>query len=343
MDSVEYTCKYKKQFEFKGEKRNNMNIGVIGSGSIATTVINSLRTIPDINVIGVYSRNIENARQLSKQFSINYFTDSIEHLCTREEIDVIYIATPHIFHKDHCLQALSFNKHVLCEKPLTINAEDTKMLSEIAKKNKLFLGEAFWTNFNPVFKSLQEINQSGIIGDFKSLITNIGGNSLNTARLVDKNMGGGALMDIGIYNINLMHELFGKHYLSTASTWIKGESGVDLQHNLSFTYASGVSTSLSATIQAKTLNGALISASQGYIEIDHVSEFNQLVVYNNQREIIKTIKKEESMSGYEYEFIQLKNCLKEGKIEFDDMPLSKTLDILELTDKIRTDWNLEFP
>lgn len=319
-----------------------MNIGIIGSGNIARTVIKALEKLNDINISGIYSRNIENAGQLSRQFDIPFYTDSIEKLCQRTDIDVIYIATPHIFHFEHCKRALSYHKNVICEKPMTINAEDARELIHIAQTNQCFIGEAFWTCFNPVFQQIKVIKKNGLIGDFKSLISNIGGNGLATPRLVDRRLAGGALMDIGIYNINLMYEVFGTQFTQNTSTWIQGESGVDLQHNLVFTFDNQASASLSATIQAKTLNGAIISGTNGYILIDHVSECNKLEVYNNHRELIQVVAKEPNLTGYEYEFIKLKECLASGKLEFDEMPIERTLNILKLTDQIRQEWQLDF-
>lgn len=320
-----------------------MKIGIIGTGSIATIVTNTLKKLTDIHVVGIYSRTKENAQRFAQKHAIDFFTDSLEELCQRAEIDVIYVATPHIFHKEHVRIALTNRKHVLCEKPLTINEQDACDLFELAKEKKVFLGEAFWTRFNPVFQALKDIQEQQVIGEFKSLLANIGGYGLNSSRLTEKALAGGALLDIGVYNLNLMFELFGSDFSEMTVVWNQGPTGVDYQHTLCFAYGNQATATLHATIQAKTRNGTIISGSKGYLVIDHVSEFNRIDVYTNDQEKIQTIQKDPAMTGYEFEFLQLAACLRQGKTSFDEVPPTFTQQVLHVTDCIRQQWQLVYP
>lgn len=320
-----------------------MNIGIIGTGAIAAIVTTALAKLETIHVRGVYSRTIEKAEQFAEKYNLPFYTNSLDDLCQQSEIDVIYVATPHSSHKEHVLIALKHDKHVLCEKPFTINEKDAQELFDFAREKKLFLGEAFWTRFNPIFQSLKDIQDQQLIGEFKSVIANIGGYGLNNDRLIDKNLAGGALLDIGVYNLNLMFEIFGHEFTEMTTVWNQGATGVDYQHTLCFAFANQATATLHATIQAQTMNGALISGSEGYLTIDHVSECNQIDIYTHQHEKIQTITKHPEMIGYEYEFLQLAACLKQGKTTFDEVPPSFTQQLLHVTDCIRQAWQLNYP
>jgi predicted dehydrogenase len=213
-----------------------MKIGNIGTGAIAAIITKSLDKLETIHVKGVYSRTIEKAETFAEKYRIPFYTSSLDALCQQSEIDVIYVATPHSSHKEHVRIALKHNKHVLCEKPFTLNEKDAQELFGLAKEKNLFLGEAFWTRFNPVFQSLKEIKDKQVIGEFKSIIANIGGYGLNSSRLTDKSLAGGALLDIGVYNLNLMFEIFGSNFTEMTTVWNQGPTGVDYQHTLCFAF-----------------------------------------------------------------------------------------------------------
>ncbi|EOH94436.1 Gfo/Idh/MocA family protein [Enterococcus pallens] len=320
-----------------------MKVEFIGIGAIAEIMAQEIKKIKGIDLAAVYGRSLEKAEQFARTYQVPYFTDQLTDFFRLPEIDLVYIATPHSYHYQYAREAIQQNKHVLCEKPLAMNHREAAELFSLAAEKKLFLGEAFWTRFNPVFKELQTIQNNQLIGSFKSLITNIGGNSLTNRRLIDPNLGGGALMDTGIYGLNLLFEIFGTDYNDYTTIVNIGETGVDLQHTLCFTYRNGSSGVLNATIQAKTLNGALISGEKGYIKIDHLSEFNQLEVYNEKRERIYLQQLPEGMTGYTYEWLAVKECLEAGWTELKEVPPEFTLEVLSLTDQIRRDWHMKYP
>lgn len=277
-----------------------MNVGFIGIGSIAATMAKELQQIEGAELVAVYGRNKEKAKQFSSTYQVPKFTNDLAEFYQYPEVELVYIATPHIHHYVHAKKALQQGKHVFCEKPLTMSKQEAAELFDLAKENNLFLAEAFWTRFNPLFKKLLEIEAAKTIGKFKSLITNIGGNGLGSQRLVDPELGGGALMDVGVYGLNLMLHLFGPDYSEYQTIVNKGATGVDIQHTLCYNFHDS-SAVLNATIQSETLNGALISGEEGYIVIDHLSEFNQIEVYRNDRERIHSHRLPEKTSGYRYE------------------------------------------
>ncbi|MGG5318009.1 Gfo/Idh/MocA family protein [Enterococcus sp. AZ072] len=320
-----------------------MKVGFIGIGAIADIMAREIKKIEGIDLIAAYGRTLEKAEEFAATHQVPFFTNQLEDFLNFSEIDLIYIATPHIYHYQYTREALQQNKHVLCEKPLALNHCEAAELFSLAKEKNLFLGEAFWTRFNPVFKELQKIQRNQLIGSFKSLITNIGGNSRTNQRLIDLQLGGGALMDTGIYGLNLLFETFGTDYNDYTTIVNIGETGVDLQHTLCFNYCNDSSGVLNATIQVKTLNGVLISGEKGYIKIDHPSEFNQLEVFNEEREIIYYQQLPEGMTGYTYEWIAVKDCIEAGCTELEEVPPKFTLDLLTLTDQIRRDWGMNYP
>ena len=214
-----------------------INWGILGTGKIADTFASALGKLPAAAITAVGSRTIEKARQFGYKFNIPNIHGSYEDLVNDPAVDVIYVSTPHSFHQENTLLALEAGKHVLCEKPFAINSEQIETMITKAEEKKLFRMEAMWMWFFPGIQEVKKLIEQGTIGDIRWMNANFGFHVPFDAksRLFAPELGGGALLDIGIYPLALSLYLFGKP-IEMSSRAFFGESGVDEQLHLHLKY-----------------------------------------------------------------------------------------------------------
>ena len=239
-----------------------MNVGVIGAGRIAHIVIPTVQQLPGITCLAIASREKERAEEFAKEHGIPKAYGSYEELLQDPEIDLVYIATPHSHHCEQMLQCIEHGKAVLSEKAFTANAEQAKKVREYAAKKGVFVAEAIWTRYMPSRKVIQEMLDSGIIGEVRFLTANLFYDIDDKERLVRRDLCGGALLDVGVYGLNfaLMH--FGQDLEKVESSVQMTEGGVDGQENI--TYDTSVKT-ITVTV-TDDLQGALVASVEGSIE-----------------------------------------------------------------------------
>lgn len=242
--------------------------GILGTGGIARAFAHDLAFLEDHEVVAVGSRTIESAREFAKEFPTATAFESYES-AVRAECDAIYVATPHTFHLENSVLALNAGKPVLCEKALTVNADQARDLVDRARELKLTLQEAMWTRFLPHIKEVRAIVESGELGEIITVIADHG--QLLTPnpnpRLWDPALAGGALLDVGVYPVSFAHMVLGvPHEISASATLT--DRGVDLQTSAIFTYDNGAHASLTSSFAARTSNTAVITGTRARIEID---------------------------------------------------------------------------
>ncbi|MCF8001894.1 MAG: Gfo/Idh/MocA family oxidoreductase, partial [Halanaerobiales bacterium] len=206
-----------------------INWGIIGTGFIAQTLADEFKYINQGKITAVASRSREKAEEFTQKNNIEKSYSSYEDLAKDDEIDVVYIATPHNLHFENTLLCLNNNKHVLCEKPIAVNEKQTKEMFKLAKEKELFLMEAMWTYFLPPILKVKEWIEEGKIGDIRLLTARVGINAIKkeNKRLFDPALAGGALLDTGIYPVALSNYLLkGKPKDINASSYL-GETGID--------------------------------------------------------------------------------------------------------------------
>uniref|UniRef100_UPI00403F77E5 Gfo/Idh/MocA family protein n=1 Tax=Candidatus Enterococcus willemsii TaxID=1857215 RepID=UPI00403F77E5 len=164
-----------------------MKIGFVGSGNMARTMAQTFQHVANAELVAIASTNTKTMNELSKDFEIPNCYKDYEEMLRNKTIEAVYIATPHIFHFEQAMLALKYNKHVLCEKPITINQWLTEQLFEYAAEKKLFVGEAFWTRFNPLALKMQQDIRNERFGRVISIMSDFGGYGLNSPRLTKKN------------------------------------------------------------------------------------------------------------------------------------------------------------
>lgn len=317
--------------------------GILSTARIATSFCEALKMVPGAELIAVGSRNLESAKEFGKQFNIPHFHGSYEALVQDSDVDAIYVCTPHIFHHDHAMLCLQHDKHVLCEKAFTMNAKQAEELIQTARSKNLFLMEAMWTRFFPVLQALKTRIHEGKIGDVKLLRLDFPAFRAFDPedRLFKKDLGGGALLDLGIYMISYASMLLGKpEEVSGVAQF--GPSGVDMQTAFTLKYASGAIASLWTSFETSGSRDAVIYGTKGMIRIHgewmHPSSFT--ISVDGQDE---TVDMPYQGNGYQFEIQAVVEAVQKGETESKLMLLDETLEIMRTLDQLRASWGLVYP
>jgi predicted dehydrogenase len=311
-----------------------LNWGIIGPGIIANKFANALK-INKSNLLAVASRSKDRGEEFAKKHSVERVYDSYDKLLADDDIDVVYISIPHSHHAEWIIKALNAKKHVLCEKPITTSSKELQECIEASKRNNRFLMEAMWTRFLPMYReTVKEILDKDILGEIR--IINIDYSFLCNPdpeyRLLNKNLAGGALLDVGVYAINLVDIFLGKPKEIKAVAHI-GETGVDLQSAIAMkfdnkavaTITNGIAVTGEEIAQIIGTKGKLILRSFGRCELAELTLNCQ-----KTKKIVK-----EFENGFQYEIAEVERCILEKKAESKIMPLSKSLEIQGIVDEIQ--------
>ncbi|HEX3029995.1 MAG TPA: Gfo/Idh/MocA family oxidoreductase, partial [Clostridia bacterium] len=291
----------------------------------------------------VGSRSKERAEAFAQKFGILSAYGSYEEVVNDPEVDIVYIATPHPAHKEGALMSLKAGKAVLCEKPFTVNASDTEEVIGIAREKKLFLMEAMWTRFLPSRVKAREWIKKGAIGEILMFKGDFGFRTVYEpeGRLLNPNLAGGALLDVGIYPISFASMLFGTQPSEILSMAHIGSTNVDEQFAAIFRYSEGRMASITAAVRAELGNDAEIIGTEGKIRIPHCWWADSAALIVGEK--VEIYESPYMVNGYEYEAIEAVNCLNEGKLESEVMPLDESLEIMKTLDKMRGQWGLKYP
>ncbi|NOX89911.1 MAG: Gfo/Idh/MocA family oxidoreductase [Calditrichaeota bacterium] len=318
--------------------------GIMGIGGIAHSFAEGLRFVKDAELTAVGSRDAEKARSFAQKFGVKYYHGSYEELVKNDRVRVVYISTPHGRHYEDILLCLEHGKAVLCEKSFTLNAKQAKEVIESARNKNLFLMEAMWTRFLPVMTKVKELLADGVIGEARLLTGGLGFNPTFDPkhRLFDPRLGGGALLDIGVYPIALSQWLFGAPS-EMASMAFMGKTGVDEQVSMIFRYRDEKMANLYASLRSITPSETIITGTRGYLRIHGPIYRPAGITISVPGRDDKLIKAQWVGNGYNYEAEEVVRCLREGKTESDIMPLKDTITIMEIMDALRAQWGFLYP
>lgn len=316
--------------------------GILGTGAIANTFATALASMDDAVLQAVGSRTQASADTFGAAHNIPHCHASYEALAADPEVDAIYIATLNSLHQDNTVMCLKAGKAVLCEKPFTINRAQAEQVIAVARAEKRFLMEAMWTRFIPALQQAMAWIDEGAIGEVRMVQANFGFR-YDAAPLFDPALGGGALLDVGIYPITLAHMAFRQAPAHIRSLPYLGRNGVDEQSAYLLGYDGGGLAILGSAIQTRTPYDGYIMGTEGLITL-HDSFWNASRVSLERPEEEEVTKEfPHQCNGYEYEAMEVQRCLRAGKLESDIMPHQTTLDILETMDSIRLQWGLRYP
>lgn len=320
------------------------NWGVIGCGNIAHKFVEGLSHISEGKFYASGSRNYEKAEEFKKKHGGVKAYGSYEELASDPDVDIIYIATPHNYHFENTMMCLQHKKHVLCEKPLTVNANETERLIEKARSENKFLMEALWMRFFPVMTQLREWIREKLIGEVRIIQADFGIRRplIPEKRLFNPDLAGGALLDLGIYPISLAYWIFEKDPVEINSNAYLGITSVDEQSVYIFKYEDGALAVLSSACRTETSHEARIYGTKGSIIIPDFWHGEQAIVHL-EGESDHTYHFPVESNGYNYEADHVMKCLGENKIESEIMPLEESFQVMQTMDKIREQCGLKYP
>ncbi|MCY2686657.1 Gfo/Idh/MocA family protein [Salinimicrobium sp. TH3] len=323
-------------------KTEKIKWGIIGPGKIAKKFTTSLKEVKDAELFAVASRSTERATAFAKEAGAKKAYGSYEEMLQDEEIDVVYVATPHVFHYEHTLLCLDHGKPVLCEKPFAINREQVEEMISTAREKQVFLMEAMWTPFLPHIQYLMEELQSGKYGSIRKLTADFGFDAPfdENGRLFRKSLGGGSLLDIGIYPVFLALHTLGVPENIEANAKL-GTTEVDENCDVYFRYPNGAKAELKSSITEKTPTTAEFELEKASIRISsRWHEPSTVSITTAEGTISKTF--DVASYGYEYEAKHIQEMLRKGRIESNVMTPEKSLELITVLDEIRKQIGLEY-
>lgn len=322
----------------------NFKIGIMGAGRIAETVADTLNKLDAFEVHAIASRDIDKAKEFAAKFDIPVSYGSYEELAQDPDVELIYIATPHSHHAEQAKMCINAGKPVLVEKAFSYNAATTEEVLKLSEEKGVFCGEAMWIRFLPIYKQLYKLLQDGVIGRVCDITCSLGYDLRTKERLLKPELAGGALLDLGVYPLNLFAMLYGPVSAAINSTCAKLNTGVDAQDVIRFNFQTGQTASCFVTMMYKADNNARIYGERGYVEIENINNPTAFKIYNGDGVLVSdTQVNEKQISGYEHEFLAARNAIILGNVDCPEMPHSETLRLMKLTDTIRAAWKLRFP
>ena len=320
---------------------NRINWGIIGLGNIANQFAADLVLIEEANLVAVASRSIEKARDFANQYNCQKAYDSYEALFADDEVDIVYIATPHDSHAELSIRALENDKHVLCEKPMALSYNDAVRMIEASKKHNKFFMEAFWTRFIPSVKEVLEKVNQGIIGDVNYVKAdfNFYSDEKEGGRLFDKKLGGGALYDIGVYPLFLSYIMLGIPKEIIAKS-VCNKNGIDLQTSMILHYEKAQAI-LHASINSESDMKAIIGGTQGHIQLNApwFMADGYSIVKDNQEEKVSL---PNLGKGYAHEAIECHKYIINNQIESEVWSHQNSLDLSKIVEEIKIQIKLAF-
>ncbi len=319
--------------------------GIIGAGHIAAKFATALNSLDHTELTAVASRDLSRAKEFAGRFHIGKAYGSYEEIVNDPEIDVIYIGTPHTEHKKNAMLCMEHGKAVLCEKPFTLNYTEAQELVELAERKNIFLMEAMWTKFLPTTRIVKQWIENKVIGDVSYMNISFGFRSEfdPTHRLYNPVLGGGALLDVGVYPISYAIHLMGRFPDKVSGSAFLGQSHVDELNVITLLYNEGVIADLSSAIVAATGNDAVIVGDKGRIVVPNFWTAESAEAYDANGKLIDSFFHPFTSNGYVYEAEEVNRCILEGRKQSEVIPLQDTLDIMRLLDGLRTEWGVIYP
>jgi predicted dehydrogenase len=322
---------------------NNFSWGILGPGGIARAFAKDLTLLEGHTVGAVGSRSLSNAQSFADDFGGTAY-GSYEELINDSTIDAIYVATPHPAHHDNVISALDAGKAVLCEKPFAVNAKQAQAMVDAASRNKVALMEAMWARFLPHYAQVREIIASDVLGPIISIHADHGQRlaDQNIPRLIEPQLAGGALLDLGIYPISFAHMILGNP-VAIYSSAVMTDKGVDAQSSMILTYENGAQAVLTTTMIEQTPCRAVVAGLNGWLEIDRT-------FYNpaSMRVVLSDGSVTEYPNTYRGHGLReqaesFKQLVQSGKLQSDILSWKDTVDIMKSMDTVREQIGLKYP
>lgn len=313
----------------------------LGCGVIANQLATAMQK-EGRSLYGVANRTYSKALEFAKKYQISKVYENIEDVFTDENVDIIYISTPHNTHKQYLEKALRHGKHILCEKSITLNSQELDVAKQLAEKNHLILAEAMTIYHMPLYKKLHDLIETGCLGDLRMIQMNFGSYKeydMNN-RFFNPSLAGGSLLDIGVYALS-----FVRWFMSSTPNQILSQvklapSGVDEQAGILLMNPFGEMATIALTLHAKQPKRGMLAFDKGYIEIYEYPRAEKAVITytaDNSQEIITSGHTDQALR---YEILDMEKAVSGIK---NEMHLDYTVDVMSMMTEIRKTWGLFYP
>lgn len=318
--------------------------GIISTGHISGSFAEALAILPDAELAAVASRKLEPAQEFAKKYNIPRAYATYQELADYPDIDVVYIGTPHTFHLENSVMCMRKGKSVLCEKALTINAEEAREMVRVAREENVFLMEAMIPRQVPLLKKVMNWIKEGRIGEVRMVKASrmARGEFIPEARQLNPDLGGGSLLDVGVYVISFAQQVMGKAPVNAIGTSHIGEIGSDEQGVAVLKYDRGEMADLSFALRTEAVNEAYILGTRGYIKVYDVFAVPTKATLHIDKKEVDVLEEAIIGNALNYEAEEVMRCMREGLKESPYMPLDESILIMEIMDKIRKPWGLVY-
>jgi predicted dehydrogenase len=328
-----------------GLMSDSLRWGILGTGFIATEFTQDLLAT-GMTITAVGSRTQESADAYAAKYGIATAHPSYEALVADPNVDAVYISTPHPFHHENALLVLNAGKHALVEKVFTMNAAEARDIVELAAEKKLVVLEAMWTRWLPHMVRVREIIAAGTLGEVRTIIADHNQDLPDDPkhRILNPDLGGGALLDLGIYPVSFAWDIFGKPTSVTAISTPAKSTGVDRQTAILLGYEDGQQAVLHSALDTLGPNTAVVIGTHGRIEIDPVwYQATSFTVFDEHNVVVERFEHPVVSRGMQYEAIALEQIVAAGALEGTELPPSESVAIMETLDEIRRQIGLVYP
>jgi predicted dehydrogenase len=326
-------------------RMDTLRWGVVGPGKIARSFVEDLRVVGDAEVIAVCSRVLARARAFADEYGIQHAVDSYDQMLAIDELDAVYVATPHPEHLSSSLEAIKAGKAVLCEKPIAVNLRQARQIVDAARKAGVFLMEAMWTRFLPVMAVARKWIDTGLIGEPRMVQASFGfrGPDDPSHRTLNPQLAGGSLLDVGVYPIALAIWALGSPVVAIRGLAHRGDTGVDEQTGILLEHSGGRLAVLSSAVRTAMDTVAWIYGTEGRISLGPqfwcATEARRFIGADEVEHVSLPLR----AHGFEYEAEEVARCIAAGLSESPGMPHADTLEIIRICDELRAQVQVRYP
>lgn len=310
--------------------------GILGTGKIAKAFAEALREVPDAELVAVASRSLDSATEFAGQYKVARAHGTYQALADDAGVDAIYIATPHAMHHENAIMCLKGGKALLVEKAFTLNRRQAQEIADLARERKLFVMEAMWTRFQPAMLEARRMIDMGEIGNVHNLQADFGfpADVGPEHRLFNPELGGGSLLDLGIYPLSMAAFFLGP---------VKGvrgygeltPAGVDMQASFVLHHEDGALSACSSSLNSRTPTTMTICGDKGFLRLHgrfhNTERFTIELNDGSEREFHF----QRIGNGYAHEAMEVGRCLREGLLESPAMPLGESVELMGVLDELR--------
>lgn len=320
----------------------NLNWAVLGTGVIANQMAQALQKMGK-NLYAVANRTHSKALSFAEKYGVEKVYDSIDEVFTDENVDIIYITTPHNTHIQYIRKALENKKHVFCEKAITLNSGELEEAVKLAEENGVIIAEAMTIWHMPLYKKLWQIAQSGKLGKLQLIQLNFGSfkDYDMSNRFFNINLAGGALLDIGVYSLSLARSFMSSQPKEVKSQVKFAESGVDEQASIIMMNDESEMATITLSLHSKQPKRAVISFEKGYIEIMEYPRADKAFIVDAETGEKTEILEGKTELALMYEMEDMEHAVKSG--DLSGLKLDNTIDVMKIMTDLRKEWGLVYP